>query len=473
MTIQNQPNILVIFSDQLRRDALGCYGNPDIETPNIDALAKDGVRFNNACATFPICVPFRFTLMTGMYAHSRFVPAIEYRMSPAETTLADRYNAAGYHTMYVGKWHLYGGHAHLPNHPARKANLTPVPREHQGRWQTWRGFDVANNPFDTYYFKDDDPTPQHIEGFQTDGLFDITMETLRARDPDKPFACVLSVEPPHFPLEAPEKNLEKWQNRDVTLPPNYRFQDKAHGNGRKADMDSDDTLIEQRKTYYAMIENLDENVGRLRQFLHDEGLADNTILVVISDHGQMDGAHNLRATRKSEPYEESIGIPFIVFDPRLADRAGVTLTPPTCTEDLFPTLLGLVDIREKMNLPGLDLTSLLRGEKDVLPREGVLLEFVHDLRTKSHFYHDRYWRGFRTERYKYTVLGDASEGGTPWQFFDLDNDPYEMNNLIDTPDAHDEIIRMHQLLRQRMIETGDHYVLAEAWGIAGLNLWAD
>lgn len=467
----DQPNIVVIFSDQLRRDALGCYGNPDIDTPHIDSLAQDGVRFDTACATFPICVPFRFTLMTGMYAHSRFVPAIEYRMSPAETTLADCFNAAGYHSIYVGKWHLYGGHAHLPGHPGRKANLTPVPRQHQGRWQKWLGFEVANNPFDTYYFEDDDPTPRHIDGYQTDGLFDLTLDYLHTIDRDKPFACVLSVEPPHFPLEAPDTNMARWQDRDVTLPPNYRFKDSVPGNGRQIDDTSDADMIRQRKTYYAMIENLDENVGRLRQFLHDEGLAENTIIVVIADHGQMDGAHNLRATRKSEPYEESIGVPLIVVDPRHPTRRNVALSPPTCTEDLFPTLLGLVGVQPKMDLPGIDLTPLIRGESDALARDGVLLEFVHDLRTAPYFYHDRYWRGFRTERYKYTVIGDATDGGNPWQFFDLQDDPYEMNNLIDDPAAREDIMRLHRLMRQRMIDTGDHYVLADAWGIDGLNQW--
>lgn len=466
-----QPNILVIFSDQLRRDALGCYGNLDIETPHIDALARDGVRFNNACATYPICVPFRFTLMTGMYAHSRFVPGIEYRMSPAETTLADGYNAAGYHTVYVGKWHLYGGHAHLPGHPARKANLTPVPREHQGRWQKWLGFEVANQPFDTYYFEDDDPTPRHINGYQTDGLFNLTMDYLRSLDRGQPFACVLSVEPPHFPLEAPEANLAKWRNREVTLPPNYRFEDMYPGNGPTVEDITDDELIEQRKTYYAMIENLDANVGQLRRFLHDEGLAENTIIVLMSDHGQMDGAHNLRATRKSEPYEESIGVPLIVVDPRHPQRRDVALTPPTCTEDLFPTLLGLVGITPDISLPGSNLTPLIQGDSEALPRAGILLEFVHDLRTQPYFYHDRYWRGFRTERYKYTVIGDATTGGQPWQFFDLQQDPYEMHNLIDSPAARDEITRLHGLMRQRMIDTGDHYVLAPAWGMDGLNLW--
>ena len=192
--MHKKPNILVILSDQLRRDILSIYGDPNISTPNIDRLANEGVRFQNACSSYPICVPFRFTFITGEYAHTRFVPAIEWRMSPSELTLADEFNEEGYHTIYVGKWHLYGGHSHLPKHPARKANLTPVPRKYQGMWQKWLAFEIANNPFDTYYFEDDDPTPRHIDKYQTDGLFDLTMEYLQTQiGSDKPFCCILSV----------------------------------------------------------------------------------------------------------------------------------------------------------------------------------------------------------------------------------------------------------------------------------------
>jgi len=186
--MKKRPNILIILSDQLRRDALGIYGDPNISTPNIDRLAEEGVRFQNACSTYPVCVPFRFTLMTGEYAHSRFIPAIEWRMSPAERTLADEFNEAGYHTIYVGKWHLYGGSGHLPKHYPKKANKTPVPRMHRGRWQKWLGFEIANNPFDTDYFEDDDPTPRPLNKYQTDGLFDLTMEYLEKNlKSDKPY----------------------------------------------------------------------------------------------------------------------------------------------------------------------------------------------------------------------------------------------------------------------------------------------
>ena len=141
--IVRKPNILVILPDQLRSDALGVYGDPNIHTPHIDRLANGGVMFTNACSTAPVCVPFRFTLMTGEYAHSRAVANIFYRMSPAERTLADEFNEAGYDTMYCGKWHLNG----LPYVTGAAANVAQIKPSHQGRWKKWLWFELANNPF--------------------------------------------------------------------------------------------------------------------------------------------------------------------------------------------------------------------------------------------------------------------------------------------------------------------------------------
>ncbi len=470
-----RPNILIILSDQLRRDALGIYGDPNISTPNIDRLANEGVRFQNACSTYPVCVPFRFTLMTGEYAHSRFVPAIEWRMSPVERTLADEFNEGGYHTVYIGKWHLYGGSGHLPKHYPKKANKTPIPPIHQGRWQKWLGFEIANNPYDTYYFEDEDPTPRPLGKYQTDGLFDLTMEYLEKNpNSEKPYCCVLSVEPPHYPLVAPKDLANKWSKESIKLPPNFLFRDKNPPPGVKIGDSARErrTSIKNRKIYYAMVENLDYNVGRLMEFLEKSGQKDDTIIIFLSDHGEMGGAHSIRNIIKDHPYEESIGIPFIVYDPRNLKRSGQIINEPVCTEDFFPTFLGLAGLKPKKNKPGLDLTPLIYGEQNKLPREGIFLEYIHELRQGEFFnYYDVYWRGFRSQQYKYTVLGDVEEGGKPWQFYDIINDPYEMDNLIEDPKFKDEIIKHHKLLRETIIKTYDHYVLAEAFGIEGVNLW--
>ena len=453
-----RPNILIVLSDQLRRHALSCYGDPDARTPHTAQLAADGVACDQACSTYPICVPFRFTMMTGEYAHTRLVPGIEWRMSPAERTLADEFNDAGYETVYIGKWHLDGGHGRMGS--AVQTNRCPVKRAYQGRWQKWYGFELRNEPFDTCYFEDDDPTPRRIDGYQTDGLFDLGMNYLRdGRDAARPFCMVISVEPPHDPFAAPEELQNAWEQRDITLPPNFEAEDDNHRN----------QLIRDRQRYNAMVENLDANVGRLRSFLAEHDLADDTVLVFLSDHGELAGAHGLRA--KQWPYEESVGIPLIVYDPRHSARAGTRLSAPTCSEDLFPTFLGLAGLTPQNYLPGANLAPLIHGESDQLDREGVLLEFVAELRERPPFY-NAVWRGFRSERFKYTVKGDKF-GAEPWQFFDLENDPYEMRNLIEDPAWADEIGRHHELLRARLEETLDPFVLRPAWSREGYNVWAE
>ena len=122
------------------------------------------------------------------------MPGIEWRRSPAERTLADEFNEAGHETVYVGKWHLDGGHGRMGS--AEQTNLTPVRRPYQGRWQKWLGFELRNGPHDTWYFEDDDPTPKRIDGYQTDGLFDLAMDHVKLCGRVLATLCPCSVTPP-------------------------------------------------------------------------------------------------------------------------------------------------------------------------------------------------------------------------------------------------------------------------------------
>ncbi len=454
-----KPNILIILADQLRRDALSVYGDQNIKTPNIDALAANGVRFDNACSTYPLCVPFRYSLMTGQYPHSCMIPALGWRMSPAERTLADEFNENGYETAYFGKWHLYGGQINIAGYCAKEENSKPVPRSHQGRWQYWRGFDLRNSPFDTSYYVDDDPTPHRIDGYQTDGLTDLAMNFIRnERDKSKPFCAVLSVEPPHPPYEAPEKLETKWLSRNIDLPPNFMVEVENKGavpnlGHNLIANDRRDEILRERKLYYAMIENLDDNVGRIVHFLKGNDLLDNTVVIFMADHGELGGAHC--QTKKSCSYEESIGIPLIVTGPGVVkDRA---VSEPLSTEDLFPTILGIAGIAPQNSCLGEDTSPLIRNELDQLERPGVLLQYVWEPRVACAFF-SQLWRGFRSQRYKYTVLGDFEQGLKPWQFFDLENDPYELNNLIENNKAQELVAQHHEWMCQRMKAIGDDAV---------------
>jgi arylsulfatase A-like enzyme len=472
-------NVIVVLCDQLRRSALSCYGDPNVETPNVDRLAEEGVRFENACSTYPVCVPARFTMVTGEYAHTRGVPSIDYSLSPAEDTIADAFSAAGHETAHVGKWHLAGHHRfHYDedhDETARRLNRMPIPEDKQGGFDYFRGFEVRNDPFDTCYFADDDPEPRAIDGYQTDGIFELGTEYVA--DAEDPFFLTVSVEPPHPPFSAPREYLERWQDRAVTFPPNfepreypskdlgqYRGPDEA---GPRAELGMVEGIEDELRAYYAMVENVDDNVGRLLDALEAAGIREETAVVFLSDHGELLGSHGLLG--KQRPYAESVGVPFVVSLPGEIDD-GRAIAAPTCTEDWFPTLLGLAGV-DPGETPGRNLAPLARGESDALDRPGVMLEFVAEQRAGGAFAEET-WRGFRTERYKYTVKGGAT-GGEPWQLFDLESDPYEQENLLDDPDAAAERVagELHGHLRVRLDETGDTYGLKPAFGHDGLGYW--
>jgi len=473
----DQPNLLLIFPDQLRRRSLGCYGDPNISTPNIDRLASEGCRFNAACSSFPICVPFRYSLLTGQSAHTRFVPSIGYRLSPSERILADVWREAGYHSIYVGKWHLSGGiGGHCPGagvEKSRFANLEPVPAFHRRRWDKWLGFELRNDHFDTHYFEDDDLSPKRLEGHQTDGLFDVTMEYLRnGWDRNKPFACILSVEAPHFPLQVPTEYEARWMEKEeIVLPANY-LEDAARPSPdlKAEDRFSREELERRFRIYHAMIEHLDDNVGRMLAFLEMEKILDNTLVVFFSDHGDMAGSHGESIQRKHHPYEESIGIPLILRGPGVPE--GRVVEDVVHTEDLYPTLSALAGGKPGDGLPGLNLSAVAKGEEACLDRNAVYLQFTHephDAGAKTPYFRNT-WRGIRTRDYKYTVLGPHGTGCEPWQLFDLRNDPEERANLLLNPEHDLLAAELHKTLLHLASQSEDYVRIRPAFGLPGLNL---
>nr|WP_197092894.1 sulfatase [Haloferax gibbonsii] len=481
MTDQSRPNVLFILCDQMRRQAMSCAGDPNVSTPNLDRLADDGVRFTNANSTAPICVPARLSLVTGQHPHTRNAHH-HWRMSPAERTYGHEFAENGYQTGYVGKWHL-----------ADVGRSRPVPETHQGGFDYWRGFELKNDPFDTSYYVDDDPEPHPIDGYQTDGLFDLGTEFLDEHGTgDDPFCLTVSVEPPHPPFIAPEEFLDEWEDKPLELRPNVPYPDaeppltifgepyESWGDRETSTPElyeqypyHGETFFDEMRKYYAMIENLDDNVGRLLDELEHRGIRDETAIVFTSDHGELLGSQGSMA--KQHPYEESVGVPLIISYPDGGIDTGRTIDTPTCTEDMVPTFLGLAGIESDQDLPGADLTPLMRDADETLDRDGVLLEFVREIRPMMP-YHDETWRAFRTERYKYTVKGydnmspgSFTEWGEPWQLYDLQEDPYEQHNLVDDPEYRDVAREMHGRLRDALIEYDDQYALDAAFGHDSLN----
>ena len=283
--MKKRPNILWIFSDQQPAYTLGCNGDPNSRTPNLDRLAGSGFNFKNAVSGFPLCCPFRGSLLTGLYPQ-HCVPGHEYRMPPELPTAADCFNAAGYDTAYFGKWHLDGMKEHITPRVGKRV----IPRERRGRFGRWLGYENNNMQFDCYVHGHLDAATEvpvtRLPGYETDSLTDYLLDYLRepGRE-EKPFFAVLSVQPPHNPYLAPAEYQRRYQPQEIKLRPNV-----AHNPAVENKVRHDLAGI------YAMIENLDDNVGRIWNCLRENDLDRDTWILFFSDHGDMESAEDVTPT---------------------------------------------------------------------------------------------------------------------------------------------------------------------------------
>jgi arylsulfatase A-like enzyme len=417
-----RPNILLILPDQLRSQALGYMGNPDVRSPHIDRLASQSLILPNTFANTPVCCPARANLLTGKYAHRNGMVANDLRLRESETTLAEILRDAGYRTGFVGKWHLDGG-------PRLPGFVPPGPRRQGFDW--WAANECSHTHFDTQYFRER-PDPIPIRQFEAGAWTDLGIEFLRASQSDaKPFFLSIQMGPPHDPYKAPPEYSRLYDPRKLTMRRNW--QDKPGLPGREA-------IAE----YYAMITAVDAQVGRLLQALDDWKLAGDTIVVFSSDHGDMLGSQGLRLKRK--PWEESIGIPGLIRYPR---RIPAGRNPMLFTHvDFAPTLLGLCGITAPPGMQGADLSPAMLGKKQNTPDSAFFQIFGPYEGDGT----EDGWRGVRTARHMY-----ARFESRPWVLYDLESDPWQMRNLVDEPASKPLLQDMERRLGQWMSRTGDSW----------------
>lgn len=423
------PNVLLIVPDQLRAQSLGCMGCSDIRTPNIDKLASEGVLFKNTFANTPVCCPARAILLTGKYAHKNGMKANDLRLRESETTIAEILAARGYRTGFIGKWHLDGG-VRLPGF------VPPGPRR-QG-FDYWAASECSHEHFKPRYFLDD-PRPIVENRFETEVWTDRAIEFLRSTE-DRPFFLVVAPGPPHDPYGAPEAYMKEYENLEPKLGPDYVPGIRGAG-------------IKEIRAYYAAITAVDSAIGRLIGALAELDLAENTIVVVTSDHGDMLGSHGMRLKRK--PYEESIRVPGIVRYPAKA-KPGRVSRALWSHVDFAPTLLKLCGVDVPGDMQGADLSAEIAGSPALNGGSAVrgtpesvffqiFLPFAGDGTPGA-------WRGVRTERHMYARTEKSS-----WLLYDLENDPYELKNLVDDPASTNIKERMDKILIDTMRRTGDSW----------------
>ncbi|MEO6058338.1 MAG: sulfatase, partial [Gemmatimonadales bacterium] len=299
-----RPNVLVVLADEWRAQATGYRGDPNVRAPVLDRLAAESVSFENAISGTPICCPQRASLITGQYplTHGVFINDVE--LKPNGATMGEAFTKAGYRTGYIGKWHLYGS-------PDGKygRRLAYIPPENRFGFDYWKACECTHEYNQSLYYEGNDPTPKYWPGYdafaQTDDACAFMERQAKTADP---FCLVLSLGPPHFPLTtAPEKFQAMYREAEIQLRPNVPPDRRA-------------TAIDGLRGYYAHMAAVDTCLDQLLTSLDRASIADDTIVVFTSDHGDMMLSQGL--TTKQYPWDESIRVPFLVRYPRKFGRTG-------------------------------------------------------------------------------------------------------------------------------------------------------
>ncbi len=460
-----RPNVLFLFPDQLGRWATGFGGDPNARTPNLDALAAHSVDFVHAASGCPVCSPARASLMTGQYPLRHGVFLNDAPLRTQATTLGRAFRQAGYKTAYIGKWHLNG---------AERAASIP-PKDRLG-FESWRALGCTHDYTHSLYYADDETSPRQWPAFDALAQTDEAERLIRTRDPQRPFFLALAWGPPHEGfgrggrVHAPDTYRQLFEADRLVLRPNVPegpVEDHPpfaqYGPARRAPGRTLRSLVRERLVdYYAYIALLDEMVGRLLAALDREGLADNTVVMFWSDHGDMAGAH-ARMPRQS-PWDECIRVPLLVRFPR-AVAGGRTVRAPIDAPDLMPTLLGLCGLSVPDTVQGRDYGPLLRSETDRAPAHAALVACYHPFAGFARALDGREYRGLRTERHTYV----RSLGG-PWLLYDNQADPFQMENLVDRPEYAALQRELEDRLRATLTALGDEFAPSDhylsRWGYA-------
>ena len=417
------PNLLLVFADQLRCD-LGCYGNADVRTPHLDALAGQGVRLTRATANAPVCGPCRAMMMTGTFSTTNGVIGNDLPVRTGGPSLGTSAKANGCRAGYVGKWHLDG----VP-----RDKFTPPGPRRLGFDDFWAAYNCSHDYFSPVHFRGDDPTPVRPGGrggepspYEPAVQTDLAIEFLngsRAGTDDRPFALAVSWGPPHDPYpQVPERYRRMYDPAEIRLRPNAR---PDADNPLAAGKDCRRTTAD----YYAAITALDDQFGRLMAALDDAGHAHDTLVVFTSDHGDLLWSHGLM--KKQSPYAEAVGVPLIARLPG-SIPAGTATPVLLGLVDLLPTLAGLLGWAVPGGVEGTDLSASVRGDAGAAGPASALIADCMAIGEAS-VQGLPPWRGVRTATHTYAERLDDAGRRVPWLLFDDAADPYQLDNRIDSP----------------------------------------
>lgn len=434
-----RPNIVFYFSDEHRWSSLPFTEMPEVVAPNMTLLARQGMRFDNCCGTSPVCTPYRAILITGQWPHQSscisndtFIDGDVIGLT--SPTIAQVFKKGGYHTGYVGKWHL-------KNETVFNAGFDYFKHWLYGddHWKTPVRDVPSKEPFQT------------VEGYNATGMTDQAIDYVNEHaDDEDPFFLMVSINPPHWRWDdSPKEFYDLYPKDKITFRPNVTDpEDKV---GEK---------FENYRHYHGHISAVDHELGRMMQALEDAGIAEDTILIYTSDHGSSFGSNGL--FNKANPFDESARVPFIVRWPGRI-KANTIADHNLGTIDLFPTLCGLAGITPPDHCFGQDFTPVFLGRPGPDPESQLIL--INNF--NRNYFHSRLipgergkvspFRSVRTKRYTYAV--DPLGG---WILFDNLADPFQLNNLVDDPAYQELKVKLARELDNWLAKAEDPFI-PEEW----------
>ncbi len=467
----SRPNILFIMTDDHAAHAVGAYGSVINQTPHLDRLGAAGLRLNHCFAVNSICTPSRATILTGQYSHRNGVPVFNH-LDPATTTVAHRMQNAGYFTAMIGKWHL---------------GSDPQGFDH---WNILPGQGRYNDPI--LYDRDGHRV---YRGYATDVITDLTLDVLRNRPKDKPFFLMSHHKAPHRNWIPDEKHRRAFATKTIpepatlwddhagrtdalreqrqsvfadltrsdlklTPPADLRGQElqrwlntkpevvEIERDGRQVTLTGDELkrwkYQRYLQDYLACVQSVDDNVGRLLDWLDANGLRDNTLVIYTSDQGFFLGDHGLYDKRFM--YEPSLRMPFLARWPA-GIRAGTVSDALAINCDFAPTFLELAGVPVPAEMQGRSLVPLFQGGEPAGWREEIYYRYYHDPghhNTRAHY-------GIRTRTHKLIRFWKKDQ----WELFDLTRDPQEMHNLAADPASAATLRGLQDRLARLKQEVGD------------------
>ena len=418
-------NIIFYFTDQQRWDTCGCFGQPLDITPNLDALAREGVKFDNAFSPQPVCGPCRALFQTGKYPTETGCFRNNIMLPAGVKTLGQYIEEAGYETAYIGKWHL-ASDGELEKPPAIDHTVTAIPRELRGGYTGfWRAADVlefTSHGYDGFVFDENDQRVD-FKGYRADCINDMALEFLDGYTGEKPFFMTISQIEPHHQndrkhYEGPEGSKERF--KDFVLPEDL----KALGGN----------AAEEYPDYLGQCASLDENLGRLVAKLKEKGLYENTVILFASDHG----SHFLTRNRdehlngyddyKRSCHDACLHVPLVIAGGPY--RGGRTVEELVSTASLPKTILALAGVDVGGAMIGENLLDVVEKKADNRPNE-IFAQISES----------RVGRCIRTARYTYSVYAPGVNGGEAAAsdryaddfLYDMEQDPHQLNNVVTDP----------------------------------------